>query len=93
MYVNDLEKARKFFITYFNASSNDGYYNNLTEFRSYFLTFEEEPRLELMNKPVMEDESETLTRTGLIHIALSVGRKEGVDVLTARLKGRWLSGN
>jgi lactoylglutathione lyase len=86
MYVNDLEKARKFFVTYFNASSNDGYHNNLTGFRSYFLTFEEGARLELMNKPVMEDEPKTLTRTGLIHIALSVGGKEGVDALTARLK-------
>lgn len=42
--------------------------------------------MELMNKPVMEDEPKTLTRTGLIHNALSVGSKEGVDALTARLK-------
>lgn len=42
--------------------------------------------MELMNKPVMEDEPKTLTRTGLNHNALSVGRKEGVDALTACLK-------
>lgn len=92
MYVNDLEKARDFFVTYFNASSNDGYHNKETGFRSYFLTFEDGPRLELMNKPVMEDEPKTLTRTGLIHIALSVGSKERVDGLTARLKedGYWV---
>jgi lactoylglutathione lyase len=86
MYVNDLETARDFFITYFNASSNDGYHNKLTGFRSYFLTFEDGARLELMNKPVMEDEPKTLTRTGLIHIALSAGSKEAVDALTVRLK-------
>jgi hypothetical protein len=28
MYVNNLEKARKFFVIYFNASSNDGYYKS-----------------------------------------------------------------
>ena len=47
MYVNDLEKARDFFIKYFNATANDGYHNKTTNFRSYFLTFDEGTRLEL----------------------------------------------
>lgn len=34
----------------------------------------------------MEVEIKTLTRTGLIHIALSVGSKDAVDALTTRLK-------
>ena len=28
MYVNDLEKARDFFVQYFHALSNDGYYES-----------------------------------------------------------------
>lgn len=28
MYVNDLERAKEFFIKYFNATSNDGYYES-----------------------------------------------------------------
>jgi lactoylglutathione lyase len=86
MYVNDLEKAKYFFVTYFNGLPNEGYYNKGTGFRSYFLTFESGSRLELMNKHVMEVETKTLTRTGLIHIALSVGSKDAVDALTFRLK-------
>lgn len=39
MYVNDLEKAKDFFIKYFDATSNIGYHNPTTDFRSYFLTF------------------------------------------------------
>lgn len=86
MYVNDLEAARNFFIKYFGASSNDGYHNKKTDFRSYFLTFDNGPRLEIMNKPVMEDPAKSLTRTGFIHIAFSVGSKEKVDELTTQMK-------
>ena len=60
MYVNDLEKTREFFIKYFNAVSNDGYHNQTTDFRSYFLTFEDGARLEIMHKPVMQDLEKTL---------------------------------
>jgi lactoylglutathione lyase len=86
MYFNDLEAARNFFMKYFGASSNDGYHNVKTDFRSYFLTFDDGARLEIMNKPKMEDPEKTLNRTGLIHIAFSVGSKEKVDQLTAELK-------
>ena len=86
MYVNNLEKARDFFIKYFNASANDGYHNITTNFRSYFLTFDNGARLELMNHPDMQDIEKGIRRTGLIHIAFSVGSKEKVDKLTQRLK-------
>ena len=86
MYVNDLEGARDFFVTYFQAVSNAGYHNKTTDFRSYFLTFDGGTRLEIMNKPKMEDAEKTYSRTGLIHIAFSVGSSEAVDQLTARLK-------
>lgn len=39
-----------------------------------------------MNKPNMEDVKKTLNRTGLIHIAFSVGSKEKVDELTMKLE-------
>lgn len=85
MYVNDLEAAREFFEKYLGASSNDGYHNKKTDFRSYFLSFDDGARLEIMNKPEMVDEEKALTRTGYIHIAFSVGSKEKVDQLTAKL--------
>ena len=86
LYVNDLEEARKFFIKYLGAKSNDGYHNLKTNFRSYFLSFDDGARLELMNKPEMPDQPQNLARTGYAHIAFSVGGKEKVDALTARLK-------
>lgn len=86
MYVNDLEAARDFFVKYLGATSNAGYHNLKTDFRSYFLTFSDGARLELMHKPQMEDAEKTLNRTGLIHIAFSVGSAQEVDCLTQILK-------
>ena len=63
MYVNSLKEARDFFVRYFGAVSNEGYHNKKTDFRSYFLTFEDGARLELMNRPGMEDPEKTGART------------------------------
>ena len=86
MYVNDLEAAKHFFVTYFNGVSNEGYHNKTTDFRSYFLCFEDGTRLEIMNQPVMEDGEKALVRTGYAHIAFSLGSKEAVDALTRRME-------
>ena len=86
MYVNDLEKTKEFFVKYFNAISNEGYHNKTTDFRSYFLSFEDGARLEIMNKPQMMDDEKGLNRTGFVHIAFSLGSKEAVDILTERMK-------
>lgn len=86
MYVNDLEKVRNFFQDYFEAKSNAGYHNTKTDFRSYFLTFDNGTRLEIMNKPQMSDSEKNPNRTGYIHLAFSIGSKKKVDDLTARLK-------
>ncbi len=86
LYVNDLEKARNFFMKYLGAKSNDGYHNPKSDFRSYFLSFDDGTRLEIMHKPGMSDLPKELARTGYAHIAFSVGSKEKVDALTATLK-------
>ena len=86
MYVNDPEAARDFFVTYLGGRSNAGYHNEKTDFRSYFISFDDGARLELMNKPGLEDMEKRLNRTGYAHIAFSVGSREKVDEITARLK-------
>ena len=86
MYVNDLEAARNFFVKYLGGISNDGYHNVNTDFRSYFISFDDGARLEIMTKPEMIDVSKALNRTGYAHVAFSVGSKEKVDELTALLK-------
>lgn len=86
MYFNDLEGAKKFFVKYFNAKSNELYHNKKTNFKSYFLSFDDGTRLEIMTKPELDDAKKTLNRTGFIHIAFSVGSKEKVDELTKILQ-------
>ena len=41
MYVQDLEKTRDFFVKYFAAKSNAMYHNQNTDFKSYFLSFDD----------------------------------------------------
>ena len=86
MYVKDLETARDFFVKYLGGRSNAGYHNKITGFRSYFISFEDGARLELMNKPDLEDLEKPLNRTGYVHIAFSVGSQEKVDEITTHLK-------
>ena len=85
MYVNDLERARDFFVKYFGGKSNDGYHNVKTGFRSFFISFDDGARLEVMNRPEMDDAPKSVQRTGYVHVAFSVGSKEKVDELTQQL--------
>ena len=48
LYVEQLERMREFYSTYFGAVSNDGYHNPRTGLRTYFLSFSDGSRLELM---------------------------------------------
>ena len=82
LYVNRLEEARDFFVRYFHGRAGAVYYNERTGFRSCFVCFDDGARLEIMNKPSMEDSAKTVNRTGYIHIAFSVGSAEEVDRLT-----------
>lgn len=86
MYVNDLEGARDFFVKYFDAFSNEGYHNPKTDFRSFFLSFADGSRLEVMTKPELTDSGDMMDRFGYAHIAFSLGSKDAVNALTDRLK-------
>lgn len=85
LYVNDLDAAKQFFTRYFGARSNELYHNAATGFRSYFLSFDDGARLEIMTRPDMDDLEKPLARTGFVHLAFSVGSPEAVDRLTAQL--------
>ncbi len=86
MYVNNLEAARDFFVNYLDGKANDGYHNKTTGFRSYFISFDGGARLEIMNKPQLDDAEKSANRTGYAHLAFSAGSKDAVDKLTERLK-------
>ena len=85
LFVNDLEAARDFFVTYLEGQANGGYHNPKTGFRSYFISFAGGARLELMTKPELDDMDKPLNRTGYAHMAFSSGSREKVDQLTEKL--------
>ena len=86
MVVNDLEAAKDFFVTYLDGKANELYHNKSTDFRSYFISFDDGARLEIMTKPEISDPAKDVARTGYAHVAFSVGSAEKVDELTALLK-------
>lgn len=93
MYVHDLEKAKVFFQSYFQAAPGPLYQNPTTGFQSYFLTFDGGARLEIMTKPNLAEAEPT--ETGYAHLAFALGCREAVDALTTRLRAdgyRVLSG-
>ena len=86
MYVNDLEKTKDFFVKYFHAKAGEMYHTKNTDFRSYFLYFEEGARLEIMSSPQTQDAEKTGKRTGYSHIAFRMGSKAAVNELTEKMK-------
>ena len=86
LYVRDLERARAFFETWFQARSGEKYHNPRTGFQSYFLSFEDGARLEVMTRPDLAEPEKEPERTGYAHLAVSVGSREEVDALTGRMR-------
>ncbi len=86
MYVENLEACRDFFVKYLGGAANDGYHNKTTGFRSYFISFDDGARLEVMNKPGIVGVDIKPESMGYSHIAFSVGSKERVDELTKEIE-------
>jgi lactoylglutathione lyase len=88
IWTNQLERLKDFYIKYFEALSNEKYVNPKKQFHSYFLSFADGPRLELMQMPDIPVTANDVYRqfTGLIHFAISVGSKEKVDSLTEQIR-------
>ena len=78
IWTNELERAREFYVKYFNGKSNEKYVNPKKGFASYFITFEGGASLEIMQRTDVTEEKEGLF-IGLAHFAFSVGSKENVN--------------
>jgi lactoylglutathione lyase len=86
LWVADLEVMSHFYITYFGGKANARYHNPTKQFTSYFISFEEGCRLELMHRPdIMGKPDNSKQYLGLTHFAVSVGSKDAVQQLTERL--------
>lgn len=86
LYTNKLEELRNFYETYFQAKPNKKYHNPNTGLETYFLSFQDGARLEIMKRPDLEEINNSSERLGFIHLAFSVGCKENVDSLTTLLE-------
>ena len=88
IWVNNLEGMKDFYEKYFNASAGEKYHNPTKNFTSYFLSFEEGCRLELMHRPdIPINKNEKINQyLGIIHFAVCVGSKEKVNALTEKLR-------
>lgn len=88
IWVKDLEKSRMFYQKYFGAVSNEKYHNPVKNFESYFLSFENGCRLELMTKADIQESENSfeVQKYGMIHLAFSTGSREKVDQLTETLR-------
>ena len=75
LWVKDLEGAKDFFIKYFGAVPNEGYHNEKTGFRSYFLSFDDGARIEIMSSPLLEESEKSFYRSGYAHVAVSFAAK------------------
>ncbi|MEM1319980.1 MAG: VOC family protein [Bacteroidota bacterium] len=89
LWVSDLEGMKAFYERFFDGQAGERYHNPNNHFSSYFLSFKEGCRLELMHRSDIPANSNDLLRQyrGIIHFAVSVGSKERVDALTEELRG------
>jgi lactoylglutathione lyase len=85
IWTSDLEKMKNFYETYFNGQASSKYHNTVSDFQSYFISFDDTTRLELMSKPYKNQPVFNEHLFGLTHFAISVGCKEMVNLLTMRL--------
>lgn len=88
IWTHNIEGLRNFYMHYFDASSNEIYYNHSREFRSYFLSFDGDCRLEIMEMPnIPKTKNDALKQfTGFIHFAIKVGSKTEVNRITELLR-------
>jgi lactoylglutathione lyase len=87
VWTRNVERLRTFYERYFAARAGALYRSRTRPgFNSYFLTFPDGgSRLELMSMPALEAAS-AAPAVGYAHIAVSVGSREAVESLTARLR-------
>ncbi len=81
IYVDRLEIVKSFFVEYFGAVAGNLYHNPNTGLSTYFLTFADGSRLELLNRPdIVPDMS-----AAPFHLSVSVGSKDEVNRITDML--------
>ena len=89
LWTDDIDTIADFYTRYFGAEKSARYTNTDKGFESCFLAFGDGARLEIMRTCTLDPVGAEpgAERMGLTHLAISVGSRESVDTLTARLRG------
>jgi lactoylglutathione lyase len=85
VYTNDLERLKDFYVKYFSGSANMKYRNSKTGLETYFISFDGNTRLEIMQKPGLGANALRPDEAGFAHLAFSTGSRGKVDELTEKL--------
>ena len=88
LWTHDLDRLKRFYMSYFGASAGPHYVNPAKGFESCFLSFADGARIEIMRTtsvPLSMPAPDTQP-FGLTHLAMSVGSAALVDELTNRLR-------
>jgi lactoylglutathione lyase len=95
IWASDLESMRAFYTSALGGTSGDLYQNPSTGFSSYFVSFGDGARVELMNLPgVLSAPFESPASqpaAGFAHIALTLDTREAVDAAVASLRCQGVS--
>ncbi len=84
IWVVNIEEMKNFYLKYFDCKPSEKYINKTKNFESYFLSFDGETKVELMHTPDIKNKNQI--SGGYTHIALRLGSKKKIDILTERLK-------
>ncbi len=88
LWTRDIERCKRFYVTYFGARPGATYVNPAKGFESCFLSFESGARIEIMKTTLLSpvEIERGAQRLGLTHLAISVGSEAEVDRLTHTLR-------
>ena len=86
LYVDDLEAMKAFYVRYFGATATNKYHNPRTGLQTYFLSFDEGARLEIMQRLEMSPRASGEHPLGYTHISFKLGSMEKVNQLTLELQ-------
>ncbi|GBU07398.1 glyoxalase [Bacteroidales bacterium] len=87
IWTEDIDAMKAFYETYFDGKAGEKYVNKHKGYTSYFIYFDGDVSLELMHRQDIPNENKLRKEyLGITHLAFSVGSKEKVEELTARLR-------
>jgi len=85
LWTNDPERLGEFYSGFFGCKLSDRYVNHKKQFVSYFLSFPDGAKIELMKRTDITSRINK-EQIGLAHFAIGVGSETQVDELTRRLE-------